>query len=291
MGKRKGGRFGGDEEGHFDQYGACGASQDRDEHFSGPSRGFRGGGSAGGPTRSGANVTYQRHIPKFLQPYADLLEKRKKPRHTVVSVEQEQEEEKQDAEDHEAEAIRRALEENPELAEDVGEELVRKAEASGEKEAGNTAYAKRNYEEAIKHFTKCIELDPKNEVYFSNRSASHAQMKNFDLSLRDAQSVIRLKPNWLKGWARLAAAHFGLEEFPQAKEAYQKALEIEPEDETLKQGYDKADAMERKQVRDNKHTFIKRSHREIGRRSRDRKKGRSTQKNEEKKSVKLSFED
>jgi tetratricopeptide (TPR) repeat protein len=29
-----------------------------------------------------------------------------------------------------------------------------------EKEAGNAAFSAKRYEEAIKHFTKCIQLDP-----------------------------------------------------------------------------------------------------------------------------------
>lgn len=73
-------------------------------------------------------------------------------------------------------------------------------------------------------------------MYFSNRSAAYSQLKKYDLSLRDAKSAIRLKPKWVKGWARLASAHFGLEEYPEAKEAYEKALSMEPEDENLKQG-------------------------------------------------------
>lgn len=34
-----------------------------------------------------------------------------------------------------------------------------KAEASGEKESGNAAYSAGDYEKAIAHFSRCIELD------------------------------------------------------------------------------------------------------------------------------------
>jgi hypothetical protein len=34
-------------------------------------------------------------------------------------------------------------------------------EAGKEKEAGNKAFAAKDYATAITHFTKCIELDPK----------------------------------------------------------------------------------------------------------------------------------
>lgn len=77
----------------------------------------------------------------------------------------------------------------------------------------------------------------RNEVYFSNRSAAFSQLKDYEPAIRDAKSAIRLKPEWVKGWARLACAHYGLEEFSEAKDAYKKAINLEPEDESLHQGF------------------------------------------------------
>jgi len=37
------------------------------------------------------------------------------------------------------------------------------------KEAGNKAFAAKNFEEAIEFYSKAIELNPENHVYFSNR--------------------------------------------------------------------------------------------------------------------------
>ena len=38
---------------------------------------------------------------------------------------------------------------------------------------GNAAFAAGNHEEAIKHFTEGIAIDPSNHVLYSNRSASY----------------------------------------------------------------------------------------------------------------------
>lgn len=65
----------------------------------------------------------------------------------------------------------------------------------------------------MEHFTKCIKLDASNEVYRSNRAAALTAMKRFSEALEDARAVVRLKPKWAKGWARMGAAHFGLEEW------------------------------------------------------------------------------
>jgi tetratricopeptide (TPR) repeat protein len=43
--------------------------------------------------------------------------------------------------------------------------------------------------------------------------------------------VIKLKPGWVKGHARAAAAYMGLELYSEAKEAYEKAVKLEPDDQ------------------------------------------------------------
>ena len=65
----------------------------------------------------------------------------------------------------------------------------------------------------MRHFSRCIGLEPNNAIYFSNRAAAHTALKNFSGALSDGKEVVRLRPQWAKGWARIAAAQFGLEEF------------------------------------------------------------------------------
>jgi len=167
------------------------------------------------------------------------------------------EEDDGDDDNGEEEAIQRALEDNPELAAEVGDRYLKKLQACEEKEKGNKAFADKNYEAAVAHFTKCIELDPRDEVYFSNRSAAYASNGKYDEALVDAQAVLRLRPSWVKGHARLAAALYGLEQYGEAKEAYERALKLEPNDQALQRGYEKALAMELKHVREKKHIFKK----------------------------------
>lgn len=58
------------------------------------------------------------------------------------------------------------------------------AEASLEKDRGNAAFGEKRYAEAVKHFSRCIELDPANEVYFSNRSAAYASIEKYEAALQ-----------------------------------------------------------------------------------------------------------
>ena len=48
--------------------------------------------------------------------------------------------------------------------------------AAQAKERGNKAFGDGNFREAIRQYTEAIKYEPKNHVFFSNRSAAYAYM-------------------------------------------------------------------------------------------------------------------
>jgi len=89
-------------------------------------------------------------------------------------------------------------------------------------------------EDAIKHYTEAIQLAPNNHVLYSNRSAAYCTQKNFAAALDDATKTVELKSDWGKGYSRKGAALYGLDKIPEAKAAYQKAIELEPNNDQYK---------------------------------------------------------
>ena len=49
-------------------------------------------------------------------------------------------------------------------------------EAQREKELGNAAYKKKDFETAIQHYTKAMDLDDKDIFYITNRAACHTKL-------------------------------------------------------------------------------------------------------------------
>lgn len=96
------------------------------------------------------------------------------------------------------------------------------------KAEGNKHFAAKEYERAIDCFTKAIDASPlPNHVLYSNRSAAHASLKNFDSALKDAEQCVSINPNWAKGYNRVAAAHFGAGNLEAAKANYKTALDMD----------------------------------------------------------------
>ncbi len=129
-------------------------------------------------------------------------------------------------------------------------------------------------------FSKCIALDPRNEVFHSNRAAALTALRRYAEALADGRAATALKPGWAKGWARVGAAYTGLEEHAevrarrapapaaadtragasgvrrsQACGAFERALELEPNDRGLQEARHSADVAARKAQAERRHRF------------------------------------
>ena len=75
-------------------------------------------------------------------------------------------------------------------------------EAEQFKTAGNKALQAGNLTEAIENYTKAINCDGTNHVYYSNRSAAYLKKGDGNNALEDAKSTIAINPEFSKGYSR-----------------------------------------------------------------------------------------
>ena len=109
------------------------------------------------------------------------------------------------------------------------EAQLREALAKEEKGKGNRAFQEQRYDDAIRHFSACIAADPACAIYSRNRSAAHAARRDWAAAAADGLKATTLEPEWAKGWARRGAAAMGAGDFTDAREAYAKAAQLEPD--------------------------------------------------------------
>ncbi|KAK8844921.1 hypothetical protein M9Y10_021094 [Tritrichomonas musculus] len=98
------------------------------------------------------------------------------------------------------------------------------------RELGNTAFSRKDYQEAIQLYTQAIQVEPNDEKLFSNRSGAFTAMLNYVEAECDAYAVIRLNPKWVKGYTRLGNALIGEKRWDDAIYALQIANKIDPDD-------------------------------------------------------------
>lgn len=101
---------------------------------------------------------------------------------------------------------------------------------------GNQAFGRKDFSAAVSSYSLAIRLDGKNHLALSNRSAAFAALGNFEKALEDAQQVVKLVPTWAKGYSRLGAALHGGGQWAEAARSYKAGLDLEPENESLREG-------------------------------------------------------
>jgi stress-induced-phosphoprotein 1 len=102
------------------------------------------------------------------------------------------------------------------------------AKAVEAKERGNELFKQGNYPSAIREYTEAIKRNPEDGKLFSNRAAAYTKLAEFNLALDDCAECIRLAPDFVKGYLRKANIHLALKQFSEARKAYEKVLEMEP---------------------------------------------------------------
>ncbi|KAH6818117.1 stress-inducible protein [Perilla frutescens var. frutescens] len=131
------------------------------------------------------------------------------------------------------------------ISEEVKEKKERKGHAQKEKEAGNAAYKKKDFETAIEHYTRAIELDDEDISYLTNRAAVYLEMGKYEDCIKDCEKAVErgreLRSDFKmvaraltrKGTALVKIAKCS-KDYEPAIETFQKALTEHRNPDTLK---------------------------------------------------------
>ncbi|PAV59398.1 hypothetical protein WR25_03523 [Diploscapter pachys] len=107
------------------------------------------------------------------------------------------------------------------------------AQANKLKEDGNTLMKDSKFELAVQKYNEAIKLN-RDPVYFCNRAAAYCRMEQYDLAIQDCRTALALDPNYSKAYGRMGLALSCQNRYEQAVEAYKKALELDPTQDSYK---------------------------------------------------------
>lgn len=116
---------------------------------------------------------------------------------------------------------------------------------------GNTAFRKNDHEEAIRCFDEAILQCSRGNgpaesllvALYSNRSAVLCAIHRYEEALADADLAVKLNPTWSRGHSRRgnalhAMAKKGTATKDAAREAYERALQLDPENSIVRRALD-----------------------------------------------------
>ncbi|XP_066503648.1 small glutamine-rich tetratricopeptide repeat-containing protein alpha [Hoplias malabaricus] len=108
------------------------------------------------------------------------------------------------------------------------------AEAEQLKSEGNDQMRVENFSAAVEFYSKAIQINPQNAVYYCNRAAAYSKLGNYAGAVQDCEFAIGIDPNYSKAYGRMGLALASLNKHTEAVSYYKKALELDPENETYK---------------------------------------------------------
>lgn len=102
------------------------------------------------------------------------------------------------------------------------------------KNEGNNHMKEENYRSAVECYTKAIDLDQRNAVYYCNRAAAYSKLSNYTEATGDCERAIKIDPTYSKAYGRMGLALTAMNKYPEAISYFKKALVLDPENDTYK---------------------------------------------------------
>lgn len=125
------------------------------------------------------------------------------------------------------------------ISEEQNDAATRRLEALEFKDKGNTFVKGKEYESAVKMYTRAIELCNDDPVFFSNRSQCFLTLERYKECIEDANRAIELDPKSFKSLYRRMAAYEKLGDDFRALQSCRQWLDVAPDDQSCKNAYDR----------------------------------------------------
>lgn len=97
-------------------------------------------------------------------------------------------------------------------------------------------------------YSKAIELEPTNAIYYANRSLAYLRQECFGSALEDGILAVKNDPTYIKGYYRRAAAQMSLGKFRKALTDFELVAKRRPNDKDAAMKYTECNKLVRKQA-------------------------------------------
>ncbi|KRY72277.1 Protein arginine N-methyltransferase 6 [Trichinella pseudospiralis] len=109
---------------------------------------------------------------------------------------------------------------------------IDKEKAEQLKTEGNQLMQQGEFRKALEKYNEAIKLF-KNPTFFCNRAAAFSKLEGHQLAVQDCLKAIQMDSNYGKAYGRLGLAYSCMNRYTDAVNAYKKALELDPDNESF----------------------------------------------------------
>lgn len=112
-----------------------------------------------------------------------------------------------------------------------------KGESLKYKDQGNEFLKAQKYDNAIESYTKAIELDNTNAVFYSNRAQVHIKLENYGSAIADCNEALKVDPNMMKAYYRKGVSLMAILNYKEAQQNFKTILAKLPNDKLTLENY------------------------------------------------------
>src|SRR5260221_8310045 len=94
---------------------------------------------------------------------------------------------------------------------------------------GGDALQAGRYADAIKLYTKAIQLEPDYTYAFNDRGYAYSCLKDYQNAIHDYDKAIAFKPDYVLAFANRGDAYLGLKNYENALRDYAKVIALKPD--------------------------------------------------------------
>ncbi|XP_063273896.1 tetratricopeptide repeat protein 12 isoform X3 [Prinia subflava] len=118
------------------------------------------------------------------------------------------------------------------------------------KEQGNEAFRGGDFALAVQRYSEGLQkLRDKQELY-TNRAQAYLKLHEYEKAINDCEWALKCNKNCLKAYFLMGKAHLALQHFTEARQCYERMLQVDPQKEKLVKGCVSEARLEEKRVRD-----------------------------------------
>lgn len=125
------------------------------------------------------------------------------------------------------------------VSEEQNDEAANRQQAIEFKDKGNQYVKGKDYESAIKMYSRAIELCNDDHVFYSNRAQCYLSLEKYKECIDDASKAIALDSKSSKSFYRRMLAYEKLGEDIKALQSCSQLMKLTPEDQASKNAYDR----------------------------------------------------
>ncbi|KAK7825231.1 hypothetical protein U0070_009720 [Myodes glareolus] len=90
------------------------------------------------------------------------------------------------------------------------------------------------YTAAVDCYTQALALDPNNAVYYCDRAAAQSKLSHYTDAIKDGEKAIAIDSKYSKAYGGMGLVLTAMNKCEEAVTSYQKALDLEPENDSYK---------------------------------------------------------